>query len=79
MYVDFRVCRGRFGVVVQCVEKASRRRVAIKMISKRTPCREGDTSMREIEALQQASGHPRLLQLIHVFHTEAETAFVLEL
>lgn len=79
MYVDFRVCRGRFGVVVQCVEKASRRRVAIKMISRQKPCREGDTSMREIEALQQASGHPRLLQLIHVFHTETETAFVLEL
>ncbi|XP_062502088.1 death-associated protein kinase 2-like isoform X2 [Corticium candelabrum] len=70
--------RGQFGVVIQCIDKSTRQRVAIKIISKENACKERDSTIRELEALQRARGHSRLVQLIDVFHTSTETAFVLE-
>ena len=72
------VYRGQFGVVIQCIDKSTRQRVAIKIISKENACKERDSTIRELEALQRARGHSRLVQLIDVFHTSTETAFVLE-
>ena len=65
-------------MVVQCVEKRTGERVAIKVIKKKGRERDGTVSW-EVEALQLAQGHRRLLQLLDVFETSTDLALVLEL
>ncbi|XP_039278772.1 ribosomal protein S6 kinase alpha-5 [Nilaparvata lugens] len=64
---------GSFSVCRRCVEKATGRQFAVKIVSRRVD------STQEINLLRACQGHPNVVNLHNVYYDEVHTYLVLEL
>jgi len=64
---------GSFSICRRCVEKATGKEYAVKILSRKVD------SQREISLLRLCQGHPNIVKLHQVFHDEVHTYIVLEL